>query len=239
MNRPAGDIASRVSHVIQASGLCVNAAAADACSCWIELVREWNKKVDLTAARGEDELVDLMLADALLLACHLPAAARVIDVGTGAGAPGLPLSIVRSDLEVTLSEPLQKRVAFLRNAVGTIWGSNERGSLSSHRPPRIVRERGEELARRRQSFDVAISRATLPPPGWLALGTELAGEGEVWLLLARDEPPVRAGWAVRDDLRYRWPFTGADRRAVRFVPQRDPQGSSGRLQDVVRTGDGD
>jgi 16S rRNA (guanine527-N7)-methyltransferase len=232
-------LSGRISRVVEASGLALPDSVISALSGWIELVQAWNRKIDLTAARDEDELVDLMLADALLLASHLPAAARVVDVGTGAGAPGLPLSIVRSDLDVTLSEPLQKRMAFLRTTLGTLWGSDPRGRLLGHGPPRLTRDRGEDLARRGLSFDVAISRAALRPSEWLALATELARDGEAWLLLARDDPPARPGWTVADDLRYRWPLTGADRRAVRFVPQRDAQGTGGRSHDVVRTGDGE
>ncbi|WP_437589358.1 hypothetical protein [Sorangium sp. So ce1000] len=49
--------------------------------------------------------------------------------------------------------------------------------------------------------------------------SEPAERREIWVLLARDEPPTHAGWAPALDLRYRWPLTGADRRAVRYVPE--------------------
>ena len=155
-----------------------------------------------------------MLADALELAARIPERARVVDVGSGAGAPGLPLAILRDDLEVTLVEPLQKRVSFLRVAVGALaWPGD--------RKPKVVRDRGEAVADRGERFDVAISRATLPPPAWLELGARLAPE--VWVLLAQIEAPTRAGLAITDDVRYRWPLTAAERRAVRYVeasPQR-------------------
>lgn len=174
------------------------------------LVDEWNARIDLTAARSRDELVDLLFADALVLAAKLPAGARVVDVGSGAGAPGLSLALARPDLELTLVEPLQKRVAFLRTAIGALVPKEARR-------PRVLRSRGEAVARGGERFEVAISRATLPPPAWLALGAELA-EKAVWVLLAREEPPSHAGWAIEEDLRYAWPLTGAARRAVKFVP---------------------
>jgi 16S rRNA (guanine527-N7)-methyltransferase len=176
----------------------------------VALVAAYNRRIDLTAARSEDELVDLMLADALFLAQRLPAGAGVVDVGAGAGAPGLPLAIARPDLRVTLVEPLQKRVAFLRTAIGALLPPGAR--------PEVARGRGEEIARRGDRFDVALSRAALPPDRWLSLGAALAPAGDVWVLLAREDPPAQPGRVIADDLRYRWPLTGAERRAVRLTP---------------------
>lgn len=192
--------------------------AREALGRWLDLITSWNAKVDLTAARSDGELADLMLADARLLSEHIPEGRRVVDVGTGAGAPGLPLALLRPDLDVTLVEPLQKRVAFLRTAIGTLV---QRGELA--RAPRVERARGEDLVRAGRSFEVAISRATLAPDAWLRLGAALtgrepAGRREVWILLARDEPPAHAGWVGARDLRYCWPNTRADRRAIRYVP---------------------
>lgn len=192
-------------------GAGVGDVARSALAAWIEGVVDWNARIDLTAARSDDELVDLMIADALILARHVPRGARFVDVGSGAGAPGLALAIVRSDLEGVLVEPLDKRVAFLRRSIG---------ALASHLGSRVtvVRGRGEPLVAQGRTFDVAISRATLPPPEWLALGVDLAPRGEVWVLLAQGESPEIQGWRVADDLPYAWPLTGASRRALRFVP---------------------
>ncbi len=134
-----------------------------------------------------------------------------MDVGSGAGAPGLALAIVRPDLEGVLVEPLDKRVAFLRRSTG---------SLASHLGSRVtvVRGRGEALVAQRRTFDAAISRATLPPPEWLKLGVDLAPKGEVWVLLAQGESPSIAGWRAAEAVPYTWPLTGASRRALRFVP---------------------
>lgn len=176
---------------------------------WIEGIAHFNAKIDLTAARSDDELVDLMIADALTLASRLPSGARFVDVGTGAGAPGLGLAILRADLDATLVEPLDKRVAFLRRTVG---------ALATHLGARVrvVRGRGQDLVAKGLTFDVALSRATLPPPEWLALGAELAPRGDVWCLLAQGDPPSIPGFVIADDVRYTWPLTSAARRAVRF-----------------------
>lgn len=171
---------------------------------WLRLLEEWNARIDLTAARGEDELVDLMLADALLLAKELPARARVVDVGTGAGAPGLALALVRPDLDVTLVEPLGKRASFLRTVIGTLQRTDVK----------LLRERADAVAARGRAFDIAISRATLPPDEWLALGLALAPVA--WVLLAKEEPPSRTDAVVERDVSYAWPLGGAKRRAVAF-----------------------
>lgn len=203
--------------------------APTALALWIDQVAAWNARIDLTAARGEDELVDLMLADALALAAHLPAGRRVVDVGTGAGAPGLALALLRPDLGVTLVEPLQKRVSFLRTVIGALLqadalrprsGAGEPAGAGRAVAPALSRARGEDVASNAPAFDVAVSRATLAPPRWLELGASLtagAAAPEVWVLLAREDPPSLGGWSLDLDLRYRWPLTGAERRIVRYI----------------------
>jgi 16S rRNA (guanine527-N7)-methyltransferase len=174
---------------------------------WLALLEEWNRRIDLTAARSPEELVDLMLADALVLAAHVEQGARVLDVGTGAGAPGLALALVRPDLRVTLAEPNGKRASFLRTVVGSVGRTD------------IVlsRDRGEALAGRR-AWDVATSRATLPPPAWLDLSTGLAAPGgTVWLLLSKESPPEHERARLAETIAYRWPLTGAARVAARYV----------------------
>src|SRR5687768_10920692 len=71
---------------------------------FLDLVVTWNARTDLTAARSADELVDLFVADAAVLAASAPASdgETWLDVGSGAGAPGLPLALLRPELQVTL-----------------------------------------------------------------------------------------------------------------------------------------
>jgi len=174
----------------------------------LDLVLLWNRRVDLTAARSPDELVDLFVADAAMLASvHPPGPQRWVDVGSGAGAPGLGLAVLRPELELTLVEPRAKRVAFLHTALGTVGRANVR----------VHRARSEQLAS--GGWEVACSRAALPPSEWLRQGTRLATRG-VWVLLARAPAPSLAGWRAEADVPYTWPLTGAARRAVRFVPDR-------------------
>ena len=179
----------------------------------LDLVATWNARTDLTAARDERELVDLYLADALVLAVsslasrQSAARERWADVGSGAGAPGLVLHLLRPDLDITLIEPRAKRVAFLRTALG---------SLDLDQTARVLNQRSDALAP--ASCEVAVSRATFAPDQWLLEGARIA-QKTVWVLLARAEVPNLAGWRVAREVAYRWPLTGVSRQASAFERQ--------------------
>lgn len=182
-------------------------AALQALSRLLDLVALWNRRVDLTAARSAEELVDLYLIDALVLAAAEPATSAPqswLDVGSGAGAPGLVVQLLRPGLALTLVEPRAKRVAFLRTALGQLrLGARLESSRSDQLPAKVC--------------DVAFSRATFSPAEWLVEGARLARRA-VWVLLARGEVPALSGWQLDCELAYEWPLTSAPRRALRFVP---------------------
>jgi 16S rRNA (guanine527-N7)-methyltransferase len=182
--------------------------ADEAIRTWLDLLVAWNARVDLTAARGSDELADLMLADALVLSSRIPAGARLVDVGTGAGAPGLALALLRPDLRVTLVEPLVKRGAFLRTVMGTL----KRTDIE------FVDGTGEGLASAAERrWDVALARATLRPAAWLELAASLLdSHGSAWVFLAREPPPTHGAMTELESVEYAWPLTGARRRLVRY-----------------------
>jgi 16S rRNA (guanine527-N7)-methyltransferase len=141
---------------------------------WFDALAEWNAKIDLTAAKDAEGLVALMCVDAWKLGAVVPRGSSVVDVGAGAGAPGLTLAIMRRDLRVTLVEPLGKRAAFLRTVIGLL----DRTDVS------LLAERAEDVKGR---FDVALARATFAPPEWLDVGKKLVREGgSVWVFLGED-----------------------------------------------------
>jgi 16S rRNA (guanine527-N7)-methyltransferase len=204
-----GSLASRTTRTATAAkalGAALDATAQAHIAIWLARLEEWNARIDLTAARSEDELIDLMLADALVLASRIPQAARLVDVGTGPGAPGLALALLRPDLRVTLVEPLGKRSSFLRTVIGEV------GRVD------IVLERARsEAIAKSNAWDVAVSRATLQPSAWLELGTRLTARGgTVWVLLAGDVAPSHARALMEADVAYAWPLTGARRRAIAY-----------------------
>lgn len=108
-----------------------------------ELLMEANRRMNLTALRTEREVVVKHFLDSLTL-LTLPlweGPLRVLDLGTGAGFPGLPLKIVRPDLEITLLDATRKKVAFVAEAVAALglkgahplWGRAEALAHGEHR----------------------------------------------------------------------------------------------------------
>ncbi len=185
----------------------VSSELVDSVVLYLDEVAIWNQKTDLTAARSAEELVDLTLADAAVIAGHSADQGRFVDVGSGAGAPGLVLAMMLRAATMTLVEPRARRVAFLRSTIGKLRLSG------------VTVERGRSDKLADGGWDVAVSRATLPPPLWLREGARIA-PSSVWVLLAREEPPEANGLCIDADVRYEWPLTGALRRAVRYVPDR-------------------
>jgi 16S rRNA (guanine527-N7)-methyltransferase len=170
---------------------------------WLDTLVQWNARIDLTAARDAGELVDLMVADAAQIASAVPRDASVVDVGTGAGAPGLALAILRPDLKVMLVEPLAKRTSFLRTALAAI-GRKDVDVVS-------VRADGLEP----DAWDVAMARATLPPPEWLDVGLGLAPS--VWVFLAKEPAPESPRARAIKTLDYEWPNTRVARTSVLYT----------------------
>ncbi|MFZ5889920.1 MAG: 16S rRNA (guanine(527)-N(7))-methyltransferase RsmG [Myxococcota bacterium] len=177
----------------------------DRCVRWATRVLEWNQRIDLTAARSHDELVDLLIADAVVVA-ELAGDAhdRWVDVGSGAGGPALGLALMLPGASFTLVEPKAKRVAFLRGVVGELGCEHVK----------VQRARSQELPN--ASFDSAISRATFAPSEWLDEGARLA-ERAVWVLLAQTDAPPASEFEPVIDRRYMWPLTGVERRVVLYA----------------------
>lgn len=192
---PIADVAAELGLAAPADSV------ARALGTWLDALAEWNAKMDLTAAKDATAGTWLMLGDAMMLATKIAHGASVVDVGTGAGAPGLALAILRPDLRVTLAEPLGKRAAFLRTVIGTLGRTDVT----------LLAKRGEALPR--DAFDVAVSRATLAPEEWLALGLELAREA--WVFSAGESAPTGAGAALRETVAYTEP-PGKPRQLFRF-----------------------
>ena len=113
---------------------------------------ETNRVMNLTAITGEDESARLHFLDSLspLLAFDM-AGKSVIDVGTGAGFPGMPLLILRPDLRMTFLDALQKRIGFLQDALSRLGLS----AVTLHARAEDAARMGEH----REQYDVAVSRA--------------------------------------------------------------------------------
>ena len=119
---------------------------------YMNLLIEWNEKINLTAITEPKEIIIKHFVDSLTISKNIKAGAQVIDVGTGAGFPGIPLKIYRDDIEIVLLDSLNKRINFLNDVIDKI-------SLTKIS---TVHGRAEELGHNkkyREKFDVSTSRA--------------------------------------------------------------------------------
>ena len=119
---------------------------------YMNLLIEWNEKMNLTAITEPEEIILKHFIDSITILNKLENDAKVVDVGTGAGFPGIPLSIMNSTLKITLVDSLNKRLIFLQEVVNKLNLQNIE----------IVHARAEEFGQNkkyRESFDFATSRA--------------------------------------------------------------------------------
>ena len=119
---------------------------------YMNLLIEWNEKMNLTAITEPNDIILKHFIDSITINKYIENNAKVVDVGTGAGFPGIPLSIIRPDLQITLVDSLNKRLMFLQE----IKKELELKNID------IVHARAEEFGQNknyRETFDIATSRA--------------------------------------------------------------------------------
>lgn len=156
-------VTERLQAGLERLGVAADGVTLDRLARYHALLTEWNARIDLTAVLDPEEMVDRHYLDsaAPLALGLIPQGARVIDVGTGAGLPGIPLCILRPDLRVTLLDAQRKRVTFLQAAIEAL-----------DLPAQAVHMRAEDAARdeaRREAYEVAVSRAVAATPTLLEL----------------------------------------------------------------------
>jgi 16S rRNA (guanine527-N7)-methyltransferase len=179
---------------------------------YLELVAKWNRVHNLTAVDDPERMVTHHLLDSLAvlgdLDAWMPEAARIADIGSGAGLPGIPLAIARPGWEVALVESSQKKAAFLRQAVLELGLANVA----------VVAQRAEHW---RPDFrqDAAISRAFSDLADFCRAAGHLVGAGGRLVAMKGVHPheelaQLPAGWAVERVARVGVPGLGAERHLV-------------------------
>lgn len=119
---------------------------------YMNLLIEWNKKINLTAITEENEIVTKHFVDSLIISKYLQESKNVMDIGTGAGFPGVPLKIINNDINMELLDSLNKRIIFLNEVIIQL----ELRNINA------IHSRAEDLARinkYREKYDVVVSRA--------------------------------------------------------------------------------
>lgn len=172
----------------------------------VDLLLKWNKSINLTAITDPDEVVEKHVLDSLAVVPVLPSGS-LLDAGTGGGFPGIPVAIAKPELEVTLVDSVQKKVAFLKSALAELrlpkvraYAARLEGNPSREDLPRV---------------HAAVARAFAAPAQWLTLAEQyvLPGGVAICMLGPTDEVPDRVGdLALQEQLSYVLPYSGSQRR---------------------------
>jgi 16S rRNA (guanine527-N7)-methyltransferase len=144
---------------------------------YMELLKEWNQKMNLTAIEEDNEVALKHFVDSISILPFIPKGSiRLADIGTGAGFPGIPVKIIRDDADVMLVDSLDKRITFLKEVISTLRlkGIN------------TVHARAEEFgskAENREAFDVAVARAVAGLPVLLEYCLPLVKAGGLFIAM--------------------------------------------------------
>ena len=219
MVKPAADSRDLLVRGGAQLGLAMDPAGVERLLVYLAELMKWSRRVNLVARdTPEAQVVETHFLDSLTLLPFLDGAGEVhlLDVGSGAGFPGLALACVRPDARFTLCEPRQKRVSFLRHVVRTLGLANVE----------VVAERVEaHLADWPGRFTHITSRAVAEPAAFLPLARPLVTPAtRVLLMLARAEGLagidrlVSGPWRVDAERRFVLPFSKAPRLVAAVLP---------------------
>jgi len=184
----------------------VTASQAEQLAGFRNLILEWNRKFNLTALRDAESIDGRLIAESLRLTPFLPDRPdlRAIDIGTGAGIPGIPLAIARPDIEFTLVDSTGKKIRFVELAVSELGLSNvtaihDRSELLAHDP--LHREQYDLAFARAVTQLAALAELLLP---FLVIGGQaLLPKGEDLtdeLATAQEAIPILGGSLASADL---------------------------------------
>jgi 16S rRNA (guanine527-N7)-methyltransferase len=172
---------------------------------YLALLGKWNERINLTRVVEPAEIVAKHFLDSLAIVPHLGPATTLVDVGAGAGFPGVAAAIALPDLAVTLVESIQKKAAFLEAL---------KRELQLRLTICAVRLESWHPA---DLFSVAVSRATFAPPEWVESGAPLvADRGRLIAMLGRERPPIPTppGFSPPAWIPYRLPVEGERALAI-------------------------
>lgn len=161
---------------IAALGQSLPSGADDKLAVLLELLERWGRRINLTAIRTLEDMVPGHVLDSLAVRPYLRGA-RIADIGTGAGFPGLPLAIAEPEREFVLLDANGKKIAFVQHAIGELGLRNASA----------VRVRAEDFAPGKR-FDTVVARALAKTERLVELGAHLLGEGGVLLALKGQHP---------------------------------------------------
>jgi 16S rRNA (guanine527-N7)-methyltransferase len=171
---------TRLRHLLEPFGLDLSSAQDGQILAYLQLLLRWNQKINLTAIRDPEECVTRHFGESLFLARHVQLHGELLDVGSGAGFPGLALKIVFPWISLTLLDPVAKKRAFLKEAA-RVCGFHQVA---------VRGERLEDLARTTPApaFDFATMRAVGNLEALVPLAAHrLKPNGNLLLWLSHDQ----------------------------------------------------
>jgi 16S rRNA (guanine527-N7)-methyltransferase len=157
-------------------GLDVSRETQEKLLVYMALLHKWNKVYNLTAVREPSEMVTLHLLDSLSVSPFIKAR-NLLDVGSGAGLPGIVMAIIKPDLQVTTIDTVQKKAIFMRQVKGELGLENldvVHARVESYQP--------------KQKFEMIISRAFSELALFLKLTKHLLAENGAWLAMKGQMP---------------------------------------------------
>jgi 16S rRNA (guanine527-N7)-methyltransferase len=177
---------ARLEQGLAALGVSLPGEAQARLLAYLALMRKWNRAYSLTAVVDPQRMVTHHLLDSLALLpaleAALPGIARLADIGSGAGLPGIPLALARPAWEVALVEPNGKKAAFLRQAVIELRPGNVE----------VVERRAEDW-RPEAGFDAVVSRALSELADFAAAAGHLCGPGGRLAAMKGQHPAAELG----------------------------------------------
>ena len=201
-------VEERLAEGLAAMGVKLDAGAQARLIAYLRLIEKWNRVHNLTAVREPGRMVVLHLLDSLSVLPHVERARTLVDVGTGAGLPGIPLAIARPDLAVTLLDASHKKASFLRQAKAELSLANAD----------VACERVEAW-RPESTFDVVVSRAFAELADFVDQAKHLAAPGGAMLAMKGVHPfeeiaRVPSSHRVENVVELRVPSLDAQRHLV-------------------------
>lgn len=186
---------------------------------YLNELRIWNQSMNLTSITTDEEIIIKHFADSLagLKVESLRLGASLLDIGSGAGFPGIPLRIVRKDLELTLVEPVQKKISFLYYIVGVLRLERVKvfyGTLERFIAQRLHRQSYDYITTRALKYDFILrTSSTLLVPG---------GKAIIYSSLPLEETQLENDWSIINETAFNLP-RGLGRRVISVLSNSQKQ----------------